>query len=516
MLYYKFQNYEEFKEIFGLNYHSNGTKSRKNKILLSFIKNKALLHDAVKTGNYELLHISDMQTLKQVVIGKIRDAAVDLPYCVTLIDKTYGSSKYSTDASNGICEDDDYNSIRYINHENNDRIFKMKCGKFFRTLILDTPFGQTLPESLINWLCEEFTLEWKAYAVGKIPQNTLFVNDDFERIYSSEHLQGNFGSCMVNRGLHSFYKDSVKAKAAYLENSEGKVIARCIIYTEVLDQDDKIYRLAERQYATNGNEVYKRALIDALIAAGEIDGYKQITAGCGEPRNFVNVEGNSLFEKKFSIKCNLDYEDYLSYQDSFKWYNICSRIATNYGEGDYDLATTEGELVDDEYDAYDDFHGYACYETTLCYRNGHEYYVDVDNLGDFVWIECDQCYYHKDDVEECPICGRAFVKSDGSYSEMTEMEYCKDDCADRAEELHRQEFWHYSEYDAEYYEDEDNITHFNEWHQELGSYVRKTISVDTLRTNLIENDWHRYGDEYFNEVDIETNLPYGYVLTQCA
>jgi hypothetical protein len=308
----------------------------------------------------------------------------------------------------------------------------------------------------------------------------------------------------------------VEAKAAYLENSEGKVIARCIIYTEVFDQDDKIYRLAERQYATNGNEVYKKALIDALIEKGEIDGYKQITAGCGEPRNFVDVNGNSLFEKKFSIKCNLDYEDYLSYQDSFKWYNICSRIATNYGEGDYDLATTEGELVDDEYDAYDDFHGYACYETTLCYRNGHEYYVDVDNLGDFVWIECDQCYYHKDDVEECPICGRAFVKSDGSYSEMTEKEYCKDDCADRAEEQYKQEFWHYSEYDAEYYEDEDDITTFNEWHQELSTYVRKTISVDTLRTKLIEDDWHRYGDEYFNEVDIETNLPHGYVLTQCA
>ena len=78
MLYYKFQNYEEFKEIFGLNYHSNGTKSRKNKILLSFIKNRALLHDAIRTGNYEFLHISDMQTLKQVVIGKIRDAAIDL------------------------------------------------------------------------------------------------------------------------------------------------------------------------------------------------------------------------------------------------------------------------------------------------------------------------------------------------------------------------------------------------------------------------------------------------------
>lgn len=516
MLYYKFQNYEEFKETFGLNYHSNGTKSRKNKILLSFIKNRALLHDAVKTGNYELLRISDMQTLKQVVTGKIRDAAIDLPYCVTLIDKTYGSSKYSTDASNGICEDEDYNSIRYINHENNDRIFKMKCGKFFRTIILDTPFGQRLPESVINWLCEEFTLEWKAYAVGEIPQHTLFVNDDFERIYSSEYLQGNFGSCMVDKEYFYFYKNSVEAKAAYLENSEGKVIARCIIYTEVFDQDDKIYRLAERQYATNGNEVYKKALIDALIEAGEIDGYKQITAGCGEPRNFVDTEGNSLFEKKFRIKCDLEYDDYLSYQDSFKWYSLSSRIATNYGDGGYCLDTTEGALVDDEYDAYDDFHGYACYETTLCYRNGHEYYVDVENLSEFVWIESESAYFHQDEVEECPICGRAFVTSEGSYSEMTECNYCREDCADRAEEQYKQEHWYYSKYDAEYYEDEDNITHFNEWHQELGSYVRKTISVDTLRTNLIENNWHRYGDEYFNEVDIETNLPFGYALTLCA
>ena len=39
------------KNCLGLNYHSNGTKSRKNKILLSFIKNRALLDAVVKTGN---------------------------------------------------------------------------------------------------------------------------------------------------------------------------------------------------------------------------------------------------------------------------------------------------------------------------------------------------------------------------------------------------------------------------------------------------------------------------------
>ena len=38
MLYYNFNNYEEFKELFGLVKHGNGVKSRKNKILLSFIK----------------------------------------------------------------------------------------------------------------------------------------------------------------------------------------------------------------------------------------------------------------------------------------------------------------------------------------------------------------------------------------------------------------------------------------------------------------------------------------------
>ena len=173
-------------------------------------------------------------------------------------------------------------------------------------------------------------------------------------------------------------------------------------------------------------------------------------------------------------------------------------------------------MEEEEYDSYDDYHGYSCYDTTLCYVHGHEYYVDVENLGDFVWIESEDVYYHKDDVSECPICGKAFVTSEGAYSEMTELDYCSDNCADKAEENYKKERWHYSEYDDDYYKDEEDVTIFNEWRQELSSYVRKTIHIDSLRTNLIENDWHRYGDEYFNEVDIETNLPFGYVLTLCA
>ena len=37
MLYYNFSNYEEFKQLFGVQEHASGEKSRKNKILLAFI-----------------------------------------------------------------------------------------------------------------------------------------------------------------------------------------------------------------------------------------------------------------------------------------------------------------------------------------------------------------------------------------------------------------------------------------------------------------------------------------------
>lgn len=43
MLYYQFRNYEEFKEIFAVEKRNNGAEVRKNKILLSHLKNADLL-----------------------------------------------------------------------------------------------------------------------------------------------------------------------------------------------------------------------------------------------------------------------------------------------------------------------------------------------------------------------------------------------------------------------------------------------------------------------------------------
>ena len=57
MLYYKFKNYEEFKDMFGIIKHGNGVCSRKNKILLAYIRNKKLLHEAIETNKIGRAHV---------------------------------------------------------------------------------------------------------------------------------------------------------------------------------------------------------------------------------------------------------------------------------------------------------------------------------------------------------------------------------------------------------------------------------------------------------------------------
>lgn len=45
MIYIKsFKNYDEFKKIFAIVEHGNGVKSRKNKILLAWLKDRKFLH----------------------------------------------------------------------------------------------------------------------------------------------------------------------------------------------------------------------------------------------------------------------------------------------------------------------------------------------------------------------------------------------------------------------------------------------------------------------------------------
>ena len=442
MLYYNFENYEGFLSMFGIQNHGNGNKSRKNKILLSYLKNRTILHEAVQSGDFSLLNISDMADLKNKMKSLIIESGTrneSLYYEVNLINETYRSAQYSTDGNNGLCEDGDSRAVRYINHNNGNHAFKMKAGKFYRALILETDFGKKLPEQVVTYLCEEFTSDWQSYAFSSLPQNQLFVNDDFQYIYDSRNYLGDFRSCMVNKDLHTFYNDAVKAKAAFLENSDGKIIARCVIFTDVTDQDGKKWRLAERQYASDGSTIYCRALVDALIREGHIDGYKVPGAGCGESRNFVDIHGVSLSHKQFIIDCDLDWDDNVSYQDSFKWYNMEKRIATNYGYGDQDLSITEGSLSDVDSE-YDDYHQEYCEETTTVYVNGREYQCATNWLDDFRWVELREEYHHIDDVEQCPHCEGWVLRSEAYTSDLMDNGeyYCCETCLIDAEEEYKE------------------------------------------------------------------------------
>ena len=515
MLYYKFKNYEEFKDMFGIIKHGNGACSRKNRILLAYIRNRRLLHEAIETNNYILLHISSMAELKKTITRAIiisGHSDMSLRYVLELDGEFFYSRNFETDDMKGLCKDGDTRSIRYINHENGGKVFKMKAGKLYRSLILETEFGRTLPEQIVTYLCEEFSADWQTYTTGRLPKNRLCVDKNFEKIYSSSSCMGDFHSCMVDRKLHYFYTNSVDASAAYLINEEGKVTARCVIYNRVTDQNGKIWRLAERQYATDENNTLKRALIDALIKGGHIDGYKKVGVGCGDARAFVDLEENSLSDRKFRIKCDLDWDDTLSYQDSFKWYNHSEETADNYGNGDIALDITDGSLNGEE--EYDDFHEYHCNETSLVYYHGHEYYCDVENLDEFIWIENLEEYHHESDVTECPECSGYFLEKDNFYSDITEEDYCCEECREKAEQEYKKENWHYSDYDKEYYEHTESITIYRVWNNILCEYERKTISVESAQRLQEAGELHKLNDMLYDGIDEETGLPYTYEMNE--
>lgn len=496
MLIFNIRDYDDFKYIFGLESHGSGVKSRKNKILLQHIKNPALIRYCREHNDFSLLQIRNMADLKRLVLDAIQESGkqdTSLQNKVILIGKTYWSSQYRTDEKEGLCEDFDKKAVRYINVKT-EHPYKMKAGKFITAIIRETELGQILSDQVINWLSEEFSADWQTYTFGQTPDVVLHVDDNFAKIYSDHWCRAFNGcSCMVGRDRHSFYEDAVEAKAAYITDKEGYVLARAIIFTDVRDEDGNKWRLLERQYAKESNEVLKRTLIDLLIKAGEIDAYKQVGAGCSESRAFVANDGTSLSNKKFSIRCNLDTYDTLSYQDSFKYYDYDGNIAYNYADSryDYNLDTTdlnlEGDYDDDDDQAYDEYHDYNCDETRICYYHGQEISVDVDNLEDFIWIESHNEYHHHEDVTQCDACGEWLVKEDATYNSDAEAYFCNSEC----EAKYIKENFYYAEYDDDYFHHEEDITTIQTWDEETQSY--KQISISCLSRDYLIREGKAFG-----------------------
>lgn len=453
-------NYEEFKELF---VREDG--KRKNGILLSFLMEKKVRKFFEDNNLWCVFSsIRTMGALRQTCDMLISKTSVG-KYPLPILGRYYLHPNFSKSDSDGFCLEgrEEYHKYRYIKHEEGrePRPCRQKIGGLYKSIIDMSVFGSLLPENVKLWLCEELTHEWVAICESSMTRYEVIVDDDFEEIYDSHNMRGDFHSCMTNRGNHSFYRDAVKAKAARLidHEDEDKMVARCVIFTEVQDVNTgEVLRLGERQYSSDCNDELKKILVHKLIDGDYIDGYKKIGAGCGESMAFVSKDGTDWSNRKFFIKCNLDYGDTLSYQDSFKYYKLdegkCYNSTSLLSERYYYLDTTDGEF---EYNRnYDEFHDeYVTCDVVNVWYNDRWYTCAEDNLDDF--DEVDGAWVYYEDIYTCPYCGARFFRN-GEYSDFTNEEYCCEDCLNGAEDEWKEENgWTYVEYDEVWVEDTSDV-----------------------------------------------------------
>lgn len=536
MLHSIIKNYDEFKEMFTAK-NADGTTRRKNGILLSFYKSKEMREWFGMDVMNSVRTVSGMYTL---LYGAIQEASCcwwnpnGRTYNVNIMGKEFHSPMYATDGHNGVCVDGDLSAYRYENKERGGRVFKMKVGKMFRHLMDLTDLGSVIPETVKLYLCEELTREWEAYVSSRVPGNeelVLHIDDNFKGIYSQKEC-GNlyFHSCMQGDYKENwmFYRDSVKAHAAYLtEGEDGYIVARCVIFDEVTREDTgEVIRVAERQYSRPDkdnsdypDEILQRLLVKKLVDGGYIDAYKKPGAGCGDANAFVDKDGNDMSDVHMHIECNLLGGDHLSYQDSFKWYDMYENTAYNYYvDTGYEGLDSTNEYYDYE-ENYDSYHErYTDNDVAVVYWHGRDYTCDSEDMDDFVYIEYGSGkyeYHHEDDVVRCEDIDDYVLEDDAYYSEILG-EYYYDESAmceaeaeykaenwyyseiteeyyettrekDEDEQEYKESYWHYSEYDEEYYEDEDDIVVWlSDFYKSVGKFERQTISYETV-CELIES-----------------------------
>lgn len=501
MLIYGFKNYEEFKELFAMKVNDEGVSYRRNKILLGFLKAPSV-HQWVREHPYfgYLLKITDMTTLYGQLDHIVRNWS-SANHLVSIMGRSYWSDKYATDDRMGICEDCDYRMIRYESIEHDHKIYKKKIGKIYKSLIEESTFGKYFPESTVKWMCEEMTRKWEAYAATRLPHYTLHVDKEFGKIYNSTNeCRGYFQSCMQDRTNYHFYENAVDANAAYLtDNRTGEIIARCIVFNDVYDEGGKHWRLAERQYATDGDEILKRALVYALIQGGYIDGYKKVGVDCHANTSYEDNDGNSLSGHIFRTRVELDYGDTLSYQDTFIYYDKDVNMAYNVEPDTYCYRLDDTNHDFESNEEWDEYHQeYTRNNVVSVSYHGRWISCDENDLDDFVWVEGEREYYHEDDVCYCDECRDPFVSGRGYFSELTEEEYCCETCRDRAEEEYKSENWFWSEYDQEYYEDKDDVVEYHVWSTFRQEYRTETISVDSLEWLINDGYVVRVNGEYYN------------------
>lgn len=507
--YWPFEDEAEFEDLFG---YRNGT--RMNKILLAFITSKDVFN-----FDHGLVCCSSMQSLKRNCMRAIRYNGGDL----LLIDSYYKLDGYRTDDMSGICKDGDLNSVRFIH---DGRVAKMRAGKLFRKIILESEFGRVLPEQVVTWLCEEFTSSWNAFTSERAGTNYMLVtglNSDltFADIYGDGSYHADyFGSCMTGEKRGAFYEKCMEDvyPAALVEKDNPKnIIARCVVYNHVTDvESGKVYRLAERQY-TCRDDVAKRMLVNALEKAGLIDGHKAVGASCHDGWNFVLNDGTSLSDRKLFVNVDFSECKTLSYQDSFKYFVNADKKAYNFQPSRYDVALNSTARRVPIY--FDSYHGIDVFnETVDVWVDGKRMTCDSRNTGDFIRWNGD--YFHREkDAVSCPHCGAkmgAHHVPENRLSRLLGKAYCCLDCKEEAETAVTDVKFFFSAFDREYTKKASDLTTVLVWCTDFVSnrgyirgYRKMSILKSTLESLILLGEALKYKGAHYIDFDSQKKLPFG-------
>lgn len=398
-----------------------------NEILEAVKHSKVLVafHKHYLEGHLEPAEIFTEEALwGHILAGAIRHE--DCGEYIRIDDYRYNlnSRSYTIDG-NGFYLDGDTARVRAL-VKKAGKVQKVKPGRIMSAYLADKDF----PEQVKIWAAERFTFLWNAQ--NDMKGLELHVDNRFDKIYDSYFLVGDFHSCMTDKPFYEFYEGALDASAAYLEDEDGMIHARCIIFNNVR-VGDKVLRLAERQYAAK--EHMKGALISALIKEGRIDGYKSFDAGCSDCDEFKDVNGGYLENRgEMSIDCEYTPDVDVPYMDSFKWAaSSCGGwILYNYEHKDasYKLENTEGDPEhigeEEKYDGYRSVYFYGDSVMVNCHGCRIEVEDSDEGLKDFRMVGGE--YYHYEDVCYCERCEEYYLPDDGVYSEILDEHFCSECC----------------------------------------------------------------------------------------
>lgn len=334
-------NFEDFNSRFGYKtgidgrflVNANGVRQRKNNIVYLYWKEHAIWlkkheHYSLKDSYRAAIKL---ETSKEVFEDMLRVVFNKTPKHACPV-VSFGDFLIKNE---GMCIDGDINSIRYENTKTH-KIYKMKIGKYVNKYLeflrdaghLCRIFWINNP-TLVIFFIEELTELWKNKRL-KEQSMKVVVDKDFHKIYDPEQRvsdASNFGSCMDGDQNWNFYANNSDIyDAVSLQDEEGLVYARAIL-VHCFDQNDNPHTYLERIYCNKRS--YKDLLFEKAKCAGIFDLYKGLEASCHDNREIYAVDTNRKISYNLYINLPLEDGDYMSYQDTFKWFYPSNSRAYN-------------------------------------------------------------------------------------------------------------------------------------------------------------------------------------------